>query len=172
LIGGNPNVDGTGVLPFFPVYTGASENLTSTPKIAAEYPLILSDVHADRRCQHSELVSVPYLRELQPYPWVKINPATAKKYGIGDGDWMKVESLHGRIKMVAEYNEGMAPEVLMTRRGWWQSCEELGLPGYDTFDGGSEVSVMYNSERASFDPFGSQMAKQTLVKISKLQEGS
>ena len=168
MIGGKLNADETDILPYFPVYTGPPESLDGTPDIAKDYPLVLSDVHADRRCQHSALVSVPYLRELQPYPWVKINPATAKKYGIADGDWMKIESLHGEIRMKAEYFEGIAPEVLMTRRGWWQSCEELGLPGYGCFDGGSEVSIMYNSDVTKFNPFASQMAKQTLVRISKL----
>ena len=116
-------------------------------------------------------MGVPYLRELQPYPWVKINPATAKKYGIEDGDWMKVESPHGWVKLVAEYFEGISPEVLMTRRGWWQDCEELGLPGYGCFDGGSDSTVLYDSTIENFDPFHSAMAKQTLVKISKLEEG-
>ena len=172
LIGGKPNVDGTGILPYFPVYTGPPESIAENTDIASEFPLVLSDVHADRRCQHSELVSLPYLRELQPDPWVKINPATAELYGIGDGDWMKIESPHGWIKMKAEYFDGISPEVLMTRRGWWQSCEELSLEGYPCFDGGSEVSVMYDSDRTKFDNFGSQMAKQTLVKISKIQEGA
>ncbi|MEG0217676.1 MAG: molybdopterin dinucleotide binding domain-containing protein, partial [Raoultibacter sp.] len=110
---------------------------------------------------------VPYLRELQPEPWVKINPATGAKYGIADGDWMKIESPHGNIKMVAKYFEAIAPDVLMTKRGWWESCEELGLPGYGGLDGGSEVNVLYDAEMKNFDPFHSGMSKQTLVKISK-----
>ena len=145
--------------------------IAETPELAEEYPLIISDVHAYRLCNHSYYVGVPYLRELQPYPWVKINPATAKKYGIEDGDWMKVESPHGWVKLVAEYFEGISPEVLMTRRGWWQDCEELGLPGYGCFDGGSDSTVLYDSTIENFDPFHSAMAKQTLVKISKLEEG-
>jgi thiosulfate reductase / polysulfide reductase chain A len=124
-------------------------------------------VHAHRLSQHSSYYNLPYLRELQPRPWVKINPATAKEYGINDGDWMKIESPHGWVKMVAEYFEGIAPDVLMTRRGWWQACEELGLPGYSVFNGGAEPNVLYSGDVKQFDPLVSQMAKQTLVKISK-----
>ena len=58
----------------------------------------------------------------------------------------------------------------MTKRGWWQSCDELGLPGYSEFDGGSEVNNLYNTNEELFDKFYSQMAKQTLVKISKVEE--
>lgn len=165
--GGKPTNDETGTLPYLPEYSGPPEGIAETPDLAEEYPLVISDVHGYRLCGHSHLVNVAYLRELQPYPWVRINPATARKYGIADGDWMKVESPHGWVKMKAEYFEGIAPEVLMTRRGWWQSCPELGLEGYSVFDGGSEPNVLYNSDLDTFDKFHSAMAKQTLVKISK-----
>ncbi len=167
-IGGKPNTYGTGDLPYLPVYRGPSESIAGTPEIAAEYPLVFSDVHAYRLCNHSYYVNIPYLRELQPEPWVKINPATAEKYGIADGDWIKVESPHGWCKLVARYLECIAPDVLMSRRGWWEECQELGLPGYGYEDGGSEVNVLYNGDPSSFDEFHSGMCKQTLVKISKL----
>ena len=153
------------------MYHGPAESIAGTPDIAKEYPLIISDVHAYRLCNHSYYVDVPYLRELQPYPWVKINPSTAKQYGIEDGDWVKIESRHGWVKMVARYLESIAPDVLMSRRGWWQPCEELDLPGYEHLDGGSEINVLYDAELKNFDPFNSAMSKQTLVKISKLEGG-
>ena len=169
-IGGKENNDKTGKLPFLPIYSGPPEGLAQTPELAKEYPLILSDVHAHRLSEHSFFHDIPYLRELQPYPWLRINPATARRYGINDGDWVKVESPHGWSKFKAEYFEGIAPEVLMTKRGWGQACAELGLPGYSEFDGGSEVNNLYNADPARFDKFYSQMAKQTLVKISKAEK--
>ncbi|MBQ3105922.1 MAG: molybdopterin-dependent oxidoreductase, partial [Eggerthellaceae bacterium] len=171
-IGGKPNNTETGTLGYLPEYAGPPESHYNTPELAEEYPLIITDVHAYRLCNHSYYVSIPYLRELQPYPWGKINPATAQKYGIADGDWMKVESPHGWIKLKAKYFPGISPEVIMTRRGWWQECQELGLPGYGCFDGGSDSTVLYDSEIENFDPFHSAMAKQTLVKISKIEEGA
>jgi anaerobic selenocysteine-containing dehydrogenase len=169
-IGGRENNDNTGPLPYLPEYEGPPEGIAETPGLLEEYPLVLSDVHSYRLAQHSYHHDVPYLRELQPYPWLRINPATAEKYGIAEGDWVRVESPHGWCKFVAEYFPGIAPEVLMTKRGWWQSCAELGLPGYDAFDGGSEVNNLYNADEGLFDKFFSQMAKQTLVKISRLEE--
>jgi thiosulfate reductase / polysulfide reductase chain A len=168
-IGGKDNNDNSGKLSPLPVYQGPPEGLAETPELAREYPLIISDVHAYRLCQHSFFNDLAYLRELEPYPWLRINPATAKKYGIGNGDWVRVESLHGWCKFKAEYFEGISPEVLMTRRGWCQPCAELGLPGYPVFDGGSEVNNLYNTDEKLFDKFHSQMAKQTLVKISKIE---
>lgn len=169
-IGGKPDNLDLGTLSAVPVYHGPTENLTGTPDIAKDYPLVFSDVHAYRLCNHSYYVNIPYLREKQPEPWVKINPATAKEYGIEDGDWVKVESPHGWVKLVARYLETIAPDVLMSRRGWWEECQELGLPGYGCEDGGSEVNVLYDSEPENFDLFHSAMPKQTLVRISKLDE--
>ncbi len=166
-IGGKPNATDSGLLERLPFYKGAPENLSSTPDLASEYPLVISDVHAHRLSNHSYYHDVPYLRELQPEPWVKINPATAKQYNIADGDWITITSPHGNIKMVARYFEAIAPNVLMTKRGWWEPCEELGLPGYGTLDGGSEVNVLYDDTIENFDHFTSSMAKQTLVKIAK-----
>jgi thiosulfate reductase/polysulfide reductase chain A len=168
-IGGKDNNDGSGKLPYLPTYQGPPEGITQTPELVSEYPLIISDVHAYRLSQHSFFNDVPYLRELEPYPWLRINPATAQRYGINNGDWVRVESPHGWCKFKAEYFEGIAPEVLMTRRGWCQACEELGLPGYSAFDGGSEVNNLYNTNEKLFDKFHSQMAKQTLVKISRIE---
>jgi anaerobic selenocysteine-containing dehydrogenase len=169
-LGGKDNCDDSGKLDYLPTYQGPPEGLAETPDLAKEFPLALSDVHAYRFCQHSYMHNVPYLREQQPYPWVKINPSTARKYGIENGDWIRVESPHGWSKFKAEYFEGISPEVLMTKRGWWQACDDLGLPGYSVFDGGSEVNNLYNSDEKLFDKFHSQMPKQTLVKISKLEE--
>ena len=108
------------------------------------------------------------LRVEQKYPWVKINPETARRFGVADGDWVRVESPHGHARFVAEYFEGIAPGVLMARRGWWQPCDALSRPGYSWGDGGSEPSVLYSTERAAFDPFHSAMPKQTLVRIESL----
>lgn len=169
-IGGKPDALDEGVLPYFPEYQGPPEGIAETPELLEEYPLIITDVHSYRLCEHSYFVSIPYLRELQPYPWVRINPATAEQYGIEDGDWIKIESPYGWCTLKAEYFEGLLPEVLMARRGWWQACEELDLPGYGCMDGGSDTTVLYNSDIDKFDRFHSAMAKQTLVKISKMEE--
>ncbi|HSW57362.1 MAG TPA: molybdopterin dinucleotide binding domain-containing protein, partial [Dehalococcoidales bacterium] len=171
VIGGRENNEGSGCLPYLPTYCGPPEGLARTPELAKKYPLIISDVHAHRLSQHSFYHNLPYLRQLQPYPWLKINPATARRYGIKDGDWVRVESPHGWSKFRAACFEGIAPDVLMTKRGWSQPCRELGLPGYSEFDGGSEVNNLYNSDYRFFDKFYSQMPKQSLVRISRFEEG-
>lgn len=168
LLAGKPDNLDEGVLVGLPVYRGPVEGIAQTPEIARDYPLILSDVHADYRCQHSYCLDVPYLRELQPYPWVKMNPATARAFEVEEGDWVEVESPHGRIRLTAQLFDGIAPDVLMTRRGWWQPCSALGLEGFGCFDGGSEPNALYSDDIGSFDRFTSAMGKQTLVRMRKV----
>lgn len=166
LFGGKPDNTDEGVLGFLPEYVGAPENLNNK-ELASEYPLVFSDVHGHRLAEHSHRNNLPWCREIEPYPWCKINPATAALYGIGEDDWMRVESPHGWCVLKAKLFEGIAPDVLMARRGWWQDCEELGLPGYGYEDGGSECNVLYDCDPANWDKFSSASSKQTLVKISK-----
>lgn len=170
-IGGKPTVDGSGILPRLPVYQGPPEGIAETPDLAREYPLILSDVHAYRTSTSSCLGGAAHLRALQPYPWVKINPKTAREYGIAQDDWVRVESPHGWVVLKAQLTECVSPEVLMAKRGWWQVCDELGLPAFGCFDGGSEVNVLYSTDSSSLDRFHSSIGKQTLVRISKWNEG-
>lgn len=166
VFGGKPDNTDVGTLGYLPEYVGPPENL-SNKELASEYPLVFSDVHGHRLAQHSHRNNLPWCREIMSNPWCKINPDTAKGYGIENGDWMKIESPHGWCLLTAEYFAGIAPDVLMARRGWWQDCQELGLSSYAYEDGGSECNVLYDSNPANWDKFSTASAKQTLVKISK-----
>ncbi|MEW6376977.1 MAG: molybdopterin-dependent oxidoreductase [Thermodesulfobacteriota bacterium] len=44
--------------------------------------------------------------------WVEINPETAKRLGVSDGDWVWVESPHGKIKVKTRLYKGAMPEVV------------------------------------------------------------
>ena len=103
LIGGKENCDGSGTLPYLPVYQGPPEGLAETPELAKEFPLILSDVHAHRLSQHSYLHNVAYLRELQPYPWLQDQSGDRRevrhrrrRLGAG-GVASRLEQVQGRV---------------------------------------------------------------------------
>ncbi len=44
--------------------------------------------------------------------WVEINPETAKRMSISDGDWVWVESQQGKIKVKARLYKGTMPDVV------------------------------------------------------------
>ena len=170
-LGGRPDNRDEGTLGWLPEFTGPPEGPAETPELACEYPLVLSDVHAYRLCVHSYYTDTPWLHALQSAPWVKINPATAARYGIADGSWVRIESPHGRVRLVAEYFEGIAPGVLMTRRGWWRATTPDDPVERARFAWQSDSSVLYDTDERRFDPFHSAMAKQTLVRIAPWEEG-
>jgi hypothetical protein len=72
------------------------------------------------------------------------------------------------MKVKALYFYGIRPDVVMGLHGWWQSCNELGLPGYPILDGGANVNIMYSTDPdKAFDPMVTAMPKQTLVEVRK-----
>ena len=167
MLAGKPGCDGRTVLSGLPEYRGPAEGIAETPELAREYPFAFSDVHAHRLANHSYFSDIAVLRAFEPDPWVKMNPVAAKRYGIEDGDWVNVESPHGSCVLRARLTEGIAPDVLMGRRGWWQGCADLGRPGYTWEDGGAETSCLYLGDADHSDPFHTAHGKQTLVRIRK-----
>jgi hypothetical protein len=70
--------------------------------------------------------------------------------------------------MKALYFPGIRPDTIMSLHGWWQGCDELGLPGYSILDGGANVNVLYSTDPdKAFDPVVTAMPKQTLVEVRK-----
>lgn len=153
-----------------PEWVEPPESPTGTPELLEKYPLVFFDTHTSEAYNHGWLRNVPYMREIQPEPWIHIHPDTARQRGINDGDWVIVESPHGWIKMKALYFPGIRPDTIMSLHGWWQGCEELELPGYPLLDGGANVNIMYSSDPdKAFDPVLTAMPKQTLVQVRKAE---
>ena len=151
-----------------PVWRELPEGPTATPDLLDKYPLLLSDYHTSRSYNAAWLRHVPYLREVEPYPYLHIHPETAKARGIADGDWVAVEGIHGTMKVKAMYYPGTRPDVVMLLHGWWQGCEELGLKDFPIADGGANANNMYSTDPAKmFDPVITAMSSQTLVQVRK-----
>ena len=66
-----------------------------------------------------------------PDPVVEMNPATAELHEIEQGEWVSIATPRGRIRARAHLNASLADGVVGGQHGWWQSCPDLGLPGYD-----------------------------------------
>jgi anaerobic selenocysteine-containing dehydrogenase len=151
-----------------PVWVEPPESLTGTPDLAGKYPLILSDFHTSKVYNAGWLRNVPYLREVLPFPTLQMHPEAAKERGIREGDWVIVESPHGRMKIRAQVNEGIRPDTVMALHGWWQGCKELELPGFPLLDGGANSNNMYSVDfEKAFDPLITAMSSQTLVQVRK-----
>ncbi len=151
-----------------PEWKEPPESITGTPELTKKYPLILSDYHTSNVYTASWQRNVPYLREIQPFPALHIHPDAALDRGIKNGDWVRVESPHGWLKVKAEIYPGIRPDTVMILHGWWQGCKELGFKDFPLLDGGANVNIMYSVDRKkAFDPIVTAMSSQTLVQVSK-----
>ena len=70
------------------------------------------------------LAHLPWLQEM-PDPltsamwstWVEVNPATAAKLGVADGDVVEVASAHGTLQAAAVISPGLAPDIIAMPAG-------------------------------------------------------
>jgi len=67
---------------------------------------------------HSRTPNNAFLAELKSTDGLRINAKTAATLGVGQGDWLIVESPYGTVRMRAELTEGIHPEVVGTQHGW------------------------------------------------------
>lgn len=102
-----------------PFYKEPVESPVSTPKLAEEYPFVLTTGGRLPGYMHSEHHHLPWLRGLQPDPKVEINPETAERLGIGEGDWVWIETRRGRCKQRARLTHTIHPQVIHGEHGWW-----------------------------------------------------
>ena len=97
-----------------------------------DFPLTLTFFRDIHYCDEQHR-NISRLRRAVPEPFLEINPATAEEVGILNGDWLVLETVVGKVKLKAKFNEGLHPDVVATVYGWWQPCAELKLPGHDPF---------------------------------------
>jgi anaerobic selenocysteine-containing dehydrogenase len=108
----------------------------SRPDLAERFPLILTCAKSLHFCE-TQHRNVARLRSRAPEPEIEMHPDTAAARGIGKGDWVLVRTPNGEIRARATLDGNLDPSVVCGQHGWWQSCEELELPGYPPFGPGS-----------------------------------
>jgi anaerobic selenocysteine-containing dehydrogenase len=104
----------------------------SHPELAEKYPLMMTSGAREFNTFHSEHRMFPTLRHFRKFPDIEINPETAAKYGISEGDWVEVENPFGRAREQAHLVKTIDPRVVHCRHGWWypeQDPEEPNLFG-------------------------------------------
>ncbi|HEX9074516.1 MAG TPA: molybdopterin dinucleotide binding domain-containing protein, partial [Anaerolineae bacterium] len=85
--------------------------------------------------------ALPSLRRKAMEPEVELHPTAAATRGIRAGDWVNIETPEGSVRARAVLDETLDPRVVCGQHGWWQSCPEVGAPGYDPF---SPTGANYN----------------------------
>ncbi|HIW77493.1 MULTISPECIES: molybdopterin-dependent oxidoreductase [Gordonibacter] len=147
-----------------PTYVGCCENEIDTPEIAEEYPIVLTTGGGFMPYHHSEHFQMQAIRYLYPDPYFSINPVLAEKLNISYGDWCWIETRRGRIKMRANVEAEVHPNVVFAPRGWWFP-ERDGSADLDNPFGclESNVNVLTSVDDWDCDPMGGSWANRGLM---------
>lgn len=118
---------------FFPPMEAWPEN-----PLYEKYPLVLLSERPRFRV-HSQWFNTPWLRELDPEPFVKLNVKDAAARGIADHDYVEVFNDRGRAVVKAVLTQGVKPGAMVFAKGWQRKQYKEG-----------DLSELASSK---FDPF-------------------
>jgi anaerobic selenocysteine-containing dehydrogenase len=139
----------------------------SRPDLADRYPLVLSCAKSLFFCE-SQHRQVAALRKSAPDPQLEIHPSTAEARGIAAGDWISLDTPHGHVRARAKLNPSLDPQVVFAQHGWWQACDELGLPGYEPY-GPDSANLNLVLRQTPSDPIsGSSPMRASVCEVSPL----
>ena len=150
-----------------PEYEEPEVGPVARPDLAERFPLILTSAKNSLFC-NSQHRGVPSLRKRSPDPTIELHPDSAAARGIVSGDWVKIETPEGSIRMRAQLNANLDPRVVVGEHGWWQACEALGSPQYDPFSSnGANLNLLIGT--AVLDPIsGTAPHKSYLCEVQAL----
>ncbi|MFC1964296.1 molybdopterin-dependent oxidoreductase [Chloroflexota bacterium] len=137
-----------------PAYHEPPETPYSNSEMLHEYPLIFTSYKSEPY-RHTEGRQIPSLRRHRPEPITYLNPETARKLGIEDGDWVNIETKRGKIRQKASLSADIDPRIAVVDYGWWfPETDPTGLFGYDR----SNVNMLTDNK----EPYGREMGTANL----------
>jgi anaerobic selenocysteine-containing dehydrogenase len=146
-----------------PSYQEPPESPFATPEIAKDYPLVLTTGARISHFFNSEHRQIENLRKAHRFPLVEINPQTAERFGIANGDWVWIETRRGRIRQKAKLTSGIDPRVIHAEHGWWYP-EQPG-PDYGVWT--SNVNLLTDNQ-PPYDPaMGTYQLRALLCRIER-----
>ncbi len=127
-----------------PVYRPSEDGFGAD--VVRDYPFILTTAKAINFC-HGQHRSLPSLRAKTPEPLVELHPDDAVELGILQQAAVRVETKVAAVTMTAHLNPELPRKVVRVMHGWWQSCPDLGLPGYDPFSPkGANINLVIDND--------------------------
>lgn len=158
---------GNGPLPF---YIEQVNSPLTEPALygegKGEYPIILITGGRVHQYFHTEYRESERMRVIHPYPMVDINPATAERFGLKEGDWVSIESRYGSCRQVCHITNEVREEMIHAEHGWWypELSRDEGMHGSWV----SNINMVFPPpDEIPYDPATGALPYHMLVKISK-----
>jgi anaerobic selenocysteine-containing dehydrogenase len=118
-----------------PYFIEPNQGPVSTPDLYEKYPLIMVTGARSFEFFHSEHRQLTTMREFHPWPLLEVNPKTAERYGLKDGQWAWVENDLGRFKQKVKLTPTIKDGVIHAEHGWWFPEQVGAKPSlFGTFD--------------------------------------
>lgn len=122
------------------------KEVTDLSSLSETYPLLMTnakeDVYMLTGYKH-----VASLRVMKPEPFVEMHPETARRFGLGDGEMVAIETDKGRIVQRLAVNDQLDPRIVVVSFGWWFPERGTNLFDWDK----SNINVLTRSE-PPYDP--------------------
>ncbi|MFH1488567.1 MAG: molybdopterin-dependent oxidoreductase [Pseudomonadota bacterium] len=102
-----------------PVYREMPQSPQGDPELFEQYPLVLITGSRSMPMYHSEQRQIEAARKQRPDPLVTLHPKTAEPLGLNEGDWVRVHSPHGSVRMRLKISDRVDPRMADADHGWW-----------------------------------------------------
>ena len=138
--------------------------------VRARYPLILLTGDREKSYHHSRFRAEPWAKKVSPDPNLLIHPDTARRLGIGDGDWVALDTPANlpSCRLRAKVTEATAPDVVSTGMGWWRP--DSPGPTHGALDVNINAALSYDGP---FDPAsGSPDARGLLCRVRRAESAN
>jgi len=146
-----------------PGFVDPPETTWSNPDLARQFPVQLITGARIKSFFHSENRQTGPLRSKHPDPLIEIHPKKAKEKGIANGDWVKVSSPRGSVKLKALVTDRVPENVVSADHGWWLPEKKSDL-GWDQ----SNINILTDNDLDTCDPtFGATNLRVLLCEISR-----
>ena len=82
-----------------------------------------------------------WLRQIHTYNFLYLHPSLGQKHGFADGDWIWVESMHGKVRCMCRFSEAVEPGTVWT---WNSIGKASGAWGLDSDANESRQGFLLN----------------------------
>jgi thiosulfate reductase/polysulfide reductase chain A len=131
-----------------PIYREMPLSPQGDPELYSQYPLVLITGSRFMPMYHSEQRQIKAAREKRPDPLVTLHPETAEKLGLNEGDWTRLSTPKGSIRMRLHISDIVDPRMADADHGWWFP-ERKDAKLFDVFESNANILCPDDAEYCS-----------------------
>jgi anaerobic selenocysteine-containing dehydrogenase len=120
-----------------PHYAPPATSPEAAPALAGRFPLRLTSAKTPLFCQ-SQHRNLPSLIGREPDPSIDMHPEAAAARGLGEGDWVRIETPIGSATARLRLRTELDPDVVVGHHGWWRG-RRAGDANYNALIGHTEI---------------------------------